>query len=74
MIGRFGLLAKPAGILDVGGYWQPFLAWLDGSVAEGYVTPAHRDAIVVSDDPDAILAAFASFRAPGDRWARGQGA
>lgn len=65
---QLGLLAKPAAVLDVGGYWQPFLAWLDRSVAEGYVTQAHRDAIEVSDDPDAILDAFASFRAPGDRW------
>jgi uncharacterized protein (TIGR00730 family) len=70
---QLGLHAKPTGMLDVGGYWQPLLAWLDRSVREGYVTPAHRDAIVVSDDPDAILDAFAAFRAPGNRWDRGAG-
>ncbi len=65
---QLGLHAKPTGLLDVGGYWRPLLAWLDASVAEGYVTPAHRDAIVVGEDPAALLDAFATFRAPGDRW------
>jgi hypothetical protein len=65
---QLGLHAKPVGILEVGGYWRPFLVWLDASVDEGYVTAAHRDAIVVADDPEAILDAFAAFAAPGDRW------
>jgi uncharacterized protein (TIGR00730 family) len=66
---QLGLHAKPTGLLDVGGYWRTLLAWLDLAVAEGYVARAHRDAIVVAADPAAILDAFASFRAPGDRWA-----
>jgi uncharacterized protein (TIGR00730 family) len=65
---QLGLHGKPTGILDAGRYWEPLLSWLDASVAEGYVTRAHRDAIVVTDDPDAMLDAFAAFRAPGDRW------
>ncbi len=65
---QLGLHDRPTGLLDVGGYWQLLLGWLDLSVTEGYVTPAHRDAIVVSADADAILDAFASFRPPGDRW------
>jgi uncharacterized protein (TIGR00730 family) len=66
---QLGLHPKPTGLLDAGGYWRALLAWLDLAVAEGYVARAHRDAIVVADDPAAILDAFASFRAPGDRWA-----
>jgi hypothetical protein len=34
----------------------------------GYVTEAHRGAIVVAEEPTALLDAFGSFRAPGDRW------
>lgn len=67
---QLGLHAKPVGILEVGSYWSPLLAWLDAAVAQGYVLPAHRRAIVVSTDPDALLDAFARFEAPGDRWAR----
>jgi uncharacterized protein (TIGR00730 family) len=65
---QLGLHDRPTGLLDVGGYWRPLLAWLDLSVAEGYVLRAHREAILVTDDPEAMLDAFASFRPPGDRW------
>jgi uncharacterized protein (TIGR00730 family) len=65
---QLGLHAKPVGILDVGHYWVPLLAWLDAAVAEGYVLPAHRRAIVVERDPDALLGAFERFTPPGDRW------
>ena len=70
---QLGLHDKPTGLLDAGGYWRPLLTWLDASVAEGYVTRAHRDAIVVAEEPEAILDAFAAFRAPGDRWATTRG-
>jgi len=66
---QLGLHAKPVGILEVGDYWAPLLAWLDAAVAEGYVMPAHRRAIVVAREPDALLDAFARFVPPGDRWA-----
>ncbi len=36
------LHTKPIGLLDVGGYWDPLLAWLDRAVEEGFVAPAHR--------------------------------
>ena len=65
---QLGLHAKPTGLLDAAGYWSPLLAWLDLAVAEGYVTEAHRGAIVVAEEPAALLDAFGSFRAPGDRW------
>ncbi len=65
---QLGLHEKPTGLLDAAGYWSPLLAWLDLAVAEGYVTGAHRGAIVVADEPTALLDAFGSFRAPGDRW------
>jgi hypothetical protein len=65
---QLGLHAKPVGILDPGDYWDPLLAWLDTAVAEGYVLSAHRRALVVECDPDALLDAFERFTPPGDRW------
>jgi hypothetical protein len=65
---QLGLHAKPVGILDPGDYWTPLLAWLDAAVAEGYVMPAHRRALMVAADPDALLDAFERFTPPGDRW------
>ena len=65
---QLGLHTKPVGILDPGEYWATLLAWLDAAVAEGYVLPAHRRALVVESDPDALLDAFGRFTPPGDRW------
>ncbi len=71
---QLGLHAKPVGILEIGDYWAQFLAWLDAAVTQGYVTPAHRRAIVVASDADALLDAFARFTPPGNRWDDGVGA
>jgi len=49
-----GLHAKPMGLLNVDGYFDPLLRLLDGGVTEGFVRREHRDLIRVSADPEAI--------------------
>lgn len=44
---QLGLHAKPIVLLDLDGFWSPLLAWLDGAVARGFVTPGNR-AIIAS--------------------------
>ncbi len=51
-----GLHRKPIGILNVEGYFDPLLALLDHAVAERFVRPEHVAALLVSDDPEAIVA------------------
>ncbi len=51
-----GLHAKPIGVLDVAGYFDPLLRLLEHAVAERFVRPSHLDLIHVSDDPEAIAA------------------
>ena len=51
-----GLHRKPIGILNVEGYYDPLLAFLDDSVARGFFRPEHRRLIVVSDDPESLVA------------------
>jgi uncharacterized protein (TIGR00730 family) len=51
---QLGLQAKPCGLLDVAGCWEHLLAFLDHSVAEGFVKPANR-ALVIADDSAANL-------------------
>ena len=52
---QLGIHAKPCGVLDVGGYYAPLLAFLDRGVAEGFVRPAQRAALLVDDDPGRML-------------------
>lgn len=39
---QLGLASLPVVLLDVAGFWDPLLAWLDSAVDAGFVKPAHR--------------------------------
>lgn len=39
---QLGIIAKPVVLLDVNGFWEPLLAWMDKAVECGFVRPAHR--------------------------------
>ena len=52
---QLGIHAKPCGILDVGGYFGALGAMLDAAVTAGFVRDAHRDMIIVDDDPGRLL-------------------
>jgi uncharacterized protein (TIGR00730 family) len=61
---QLGLHQKPIGLLEVDGFFGPLVAYLDRAVAEGFVRPEHRAALVVEPDPDLLLGRFATYRAP----------
>ena len=50
-----GLHNKPVGLLNVDGYYDSLIAMLDHAIAEGFIQPARRGLIVVSDDPEALI-------------------
>jgi len=58
------LHAKPCGLLDVGGYYQPLLRMLDVAVAEEFLKPEHRNLLAVAETPEALLDQFAHFQPP----------
>ena len=57
--GMLGLHDKPYGLLDVDGYYEPLIRFLDHARDEGFVRPAQRDRLVVDTDADRQLAALA---------------
>ena len=66
---QLGLHAKPFGLLDVAGYWQPLAAFLDHAVASGFIKPAHRALVHVEVSADALLDRLATARAGTvDKW------
>ena len=46
---------NPIGLLDTAGYWQPLLRFMDHTVAEGFLSPAMRDAVMVGEEPLELL-------------------
>lgn len=60
---QLGRLDKPIGLLDVEGYFRPWLAALEHSAAEGFVDPSELDRLVIDARPDRVLAALLNDRA-----------
>lgn len=52
---HLALHAKPIGVLNVGGYFDPLLAFLDRAVAEGFVRAEQRATLVVDVDPVSLV-------------------
>ena len=52
---QIGLLAKPVGVLDVGGFWQPLLTLLDTMVDGGILKEKNRALLLDDPDPARLL-------------------
>ena len=52
---QLGHHGKPVGLLNVAGFFDGLLAWLDHAVREGFIKPKHRDLLLVDDDAGRLL-------------------
>ena len=59
--GQLGIHSKPAGILNVERYFDGLTGFLDHAVREGFLTEAHRQAIMVESDPEVLLDRLRSY-------------
>jgi uncharacterized protein (TIGR00730 family) len=59
---QLNLHSKPCGLLNVNGYFNSFLKFLDESTREGFIKPLHRDLICVDTDPAGLVAKLRSFQ------------
>ena len=68
---QLGLHRKPVGLLNVEGYFDSLIAFLDHQTDERFMRREHRDMLLVADDPAVLLARFAEYRAPlVEKWIR----
>jgi len=61
---QLGDHAKPVALLNVAGFFDPLLAFLDNVVAAGFLKQVHRDLLIVADDIDGLFERLAAYRAP----------
>ena len=54
-LNQLGVQRKACGLLNVGGYFDQLRAFLDHAVDVRFVNPAHRDMIVLEDDPRRMI-------------------
>jgi uncharacterized protein (TIGR00730 family) len=62
--GQLGLHARPMGLLNVAGFFDPLLAWIDRAVRDGFLRPEHRRLLQVADDEDGLLRRLGCSSAP----------
>lgn len=66
---QLGFHRKTIAFLNVQGYYDPFLAFVDHTVAEGFISPASREVLLVGETPDALLDRLVTHSPPEvNRW------
>lgn len=67
--GQLGFHAKPMGLLNVNGFYDPLLAMFDRAVADGFLRLQNRAMALADSDIEGLLAAMAAYRAePVSKW------
>jgi len=59
---QLGIISKPIGILNAGGYFTALFAMLDHAVSEKFLRPEHRDLLVIDDDVSILFEKLQQFR------------
>lgn len=61
---QLGLHRKPCGVLNIHGYFDRLLSFVDHGVEEGFVRREQRAMLAVSTSPGELLDLFAAYKAP----------
>jgi len=61
---QLGLHRKPCGLLNVCGYYDPLIRFLDHAVAERFLKPSHRATLMLETDARILLDRFESCITP----------
>lgn len=61
---QLGFHSKPVGLLNVDGFFNGMLAFLDHMVAQGFLRQEHRNCLLVADNAKELLAQMQAFTPP----------
>ena len=66
---QLGFHNKPCGLVNVAGYFDTLLSFLDNAVSQGFMKREHREMLLVSDDPETLISRLKNHRAPDvEKW------
>jgi uncharacterized protein (TIGR00730 family) len=66
---QLGLHPKPCGLLNVNGYFDHLLSFLDHCVEEGLLREGHREMLLVADDASELLSRMERYSRPSvEKW------
>jgi uncharacterized protein (TIGR00730 family) len=61
---QLGIHHKPCGLLNVCGYYDKLIAFLDHAVGQQFVKAEYRTMVLVDKDPEKLLEKFAAYQPP----------
>ena len=61
---QLGFHAKPCGLLNICGYYNSILEFLENSVNQQFVRPEHRDMLLVDIDAGSLISKFYTYKVP----------
>ncbi len=59
--GQLGLHDKPCGVLNIAGYFDGMIAFVDHAVEERFLKPIHRERLIVENDADVLLGRLEAY-------------
>ncbi len=62
--GQLGDHAKPVAMLNIDGFYDPLIGFLDGVVEAGFFRPQHREMLFVESDPTALIVRMRGYAPP----------
>jgi hypothetical protein len=61
---QLGSHAKPCAFLNISGFYDGLMGFLDHVVDEEFLRPVHRDMVMVETEPDALISALLAYQPP----------
>jgi uncharacterized protein (TIGR00730 family) len=61
---QLGIHTKPCGLLNVSGYFDSLLAFLEHAVSEKFILDRHREMVLVEANVETLLERLMAYRAP----------
>ena len=62
--GQLGDHAKPVSLLNIAGFYDGLTTFLDDVVSAGFLRAAHREMLMVEDEPERLVGRLRDYRAP----------
>ncbi len=61
---QLGFHNKPIALLNIGGYFDPLLTFIDHMATEGFIKPNDQKALLVKNEVDTLLDALLTYQPP----------
>lgn len=55
------IIRKSCGLMNINGFYDTMLAFIDHSVNEGFIHPIHKDLIICEDNPEMLISKLKAY-------------